>query len=270
MRNEMTQEENKDHSRKKMRLGEYLLNKGLLSQSDLTEALEEQKLTGEPLGQILIHRHLIEEKQMYQILAEQLKVEFLDLYGMKIPLELISLVPEQIVKTYSIMPVKKENNILTIAMTNPANTFAIDALRSLKGMTIKPVMSSKTQILAAIEKYYGGGEIDEALELVESKEVKKIKETKETEDLAVLKKSAEEAPIVKLVNAIIQNSVNNGASDIHIEPTKGDCRVRNRIDGVLYELTTFSHQSYPWVISRIKIMADMDIAERRLPQDGSW
>ena len=261
---------NKDRDRKKIRLGEHLLEEGLISRRDLIKALEEQKATGEPLGQILIKKHLIEEMQIYQILAGQLDVEFLDLFGIKVTPELISLVPEHIAKTYCIMPIKKENNILTIAMMDPRDIFAIDELRTLTELTIKPVMSSRTQILAAIEKYYGGGVTEEVLKLVKDKEVEEAKGYKDIEEIEKMKQSAEEAPIVKLVNAIIHDSVNSRASDIHIEPTKTDCRVRYRIDGILHDLTSISKQSYRPVISRVKIKANMDIAERRLPQDGSF
>lgn len=260
----------KGPGQRKMRLGEYLLDKGLISQRILTEALEEQKATGQPLGQILIKKHVIEEMQIYQILAGQLGVEFLDLFGIKVPGELISLVPEHVAKTYCIMPVKRKKNTLTIAMMDPTDTFAIDEVRDLTGLTIELVMSTRTQILAAIEKYYGGGVIGEALKLVEEKKVKETKEDREAFNLERIRKSAEEAPIIKLVNAIIHDSVNSRASDIHIEPLKGNCRVRYRIDGILHNLTTISKAFYRPVISRIKIMANMDIAERRLPQDGSF
>jgi type IV pilus assembly protein PilB len=264
-------EGNKGPGRKKLRLGEYLLNKGLISKQELQEALEEQKISGQALGQILINKNFVEERQIYQALSEQFGIEFLDLFGINISSDLISLLPEHTVKAYCIMPVKKENNILTIAMCNPTDTFAIDKLRSLTGLIIKPVMSSKTQIMAAIEKYYGGGIIEEALNIVKGREIRKAEIDKETiDDIAKIKQSAEEAPIVKLVNAIILDSVNSRASDIHIEPLEKDCRVRFRIDGVLHEITTISKRYYGPVISRIKIMANMDIAERRIPQDGSF
>jgi type IV pilus assembly protein PilB len=267
----ISKEESKGPGRKKLRLGEYLLNKGLITKQELQEALEEQKVSGQTLGQILINKNFVEERQVYRVLAEQFGIEFLDLFGINISSDLVSLLPEHTVKTYCIMPVKKENNILTIAMSNPTDTFAIDKLRSLTGLIIKPVMSSKTQIMAAIEKYYGGGIIEEALSIVKGREIKKVEPDREVMDeVAKIKQSAEEAPIVKLVNAIILDSVNSRASDIHIEPLEKDCRVRFRIDGVLHEITTISKRYYGPVISRIKIMANMDIAERRIPQDGSF
>ncbi len=268
----MSSADNKDKTGgpKKLRLGEYLLKKGLISEPDLSEALKEQKTAGLPLGQILIKKHLVEETEIYKILAEQLEVEFLDLFGVKISPELIILVPEHIAKTYCIVPVKKENNILTIAMMDPANTFAIDELRALTGLNIKPAISSGTQVSAAIEKYYGGGFVDDALKLVEDKEVEEAETSKESEDIESIRQSAAGAPVIKLVDAIIQDSVSGRASDIHIEPLKKDCRIRFRIDGVLHDITVLSKQTYRLVVSRIKIMANMDIAERRLPQDGSF
>ena len=261
---------NKDAKQKKMLLGEQLLARGLISKQNLAEALDEQKSTGMPLGEILIKKRFIEETQIYQILAEQLEVEFLDLFGIKVQAELIALVPEHIAKTYDVMPVKKEKNVLTIAMTNPHDTFAIDELRALTSLTIKPVLSSKAQIMAAIDKYYGGGVIGEVMKLVQDEaSPEEIKVDTEAEQIEKEKQSAGEAPIIKLVNAIIRDAVKARASDIHIEPADKDCRVRFRIDGVLHNITAISKQFYRPVISRVKIMADMDIAERRLPQDGS-
>ncbi|MFC1755597.1 GspE/PulE family protein, partial [Thermoproteota archaeon] len=231
---------------------------------------EEQKATGEPLGQILIRKHIVDEMQIYRILAEQLDVEFLDLFEVKIPYEVTYLVPDHTAKRYCIMPVAKENDVLIVAMINPRDTFAIDELRSATGLTIKPVMSTRSQIVAAIEKYYGGGVIGDALDLVRDKESLNAESSKVIDEVERLKQSAEEAPIIKLVNAIITDSVKGRASDIHIEPSKNECRVRFRVDGTLHEITTISKQFFNPVISRIKIMANMDIAERRLPQDGSF
>lgn len=256
---------------KKLRLGEYLLKKGLISAEDLAEALNDQKTTGQFLGQILIKRRLIDEMQICQILAEKLEVEFLDLFGVKVPQEVVSLVPEHVIRTYCIMPVKKEGNILTIAMMNPQDTFAIDELRTLTGLTIKPAMSSRTQIMAAIEKYYGGSVSEEIFKLVRDEQAMEVEEAPlGTEDIEKIEQVADEVPIVKLVSAMIHDSINSRASDIHIEPTKEACRVRFRIDGILYEITTIPKQLYRPVISRVKIMANMDIAERRLPQDGAF
>ena len=151
----MQSNENHDADIKKLRLGEYLLKKGLISGEDLLGALNEQKNTGQMLGQILVKKRLIEEHKLYQILAEKLGIDFIELSGAKIPSELISLISEHIARTYCVMPIKLESNILTIAMINPRDTFAIDELRTLTGLIIRPIMSTRSQIEAAIEKYYG-------------------------------------------------------------------------------------------------------------------
>lgn len=264
--------EKRDHARKKMRLGEHLLEKGLITEEKLMELLEEQKNTGEPLGQMLIKKKMVEEVKVYQILAEQFEVEFLDLGEIEIPPELIALVPETIAKEHTVVPVKKEKDVLTVAMINPRDTFAIDALRKSTQLIIKPAMSSLSQIKELISRYYGGGGvIGEALDLVAEKEAEGLLEVdKDAEALQKIKESAEQAPIIKLVDAIIKDSVKNRSSDIHIEPAQKDCRVRFRIDGILREITNISKQLYPAVISRIKIMSNLDIAERRMPQDGSF
>lgn len=264
--------EKKDNKRKKLRLGEHLLIKGLITEEKLTELLEEQKESGEPLGQMLIKKQLIDELELYRILAEQLEVEFVDLMDAEIPQEVITLVPESVVKEYCLFPIKREADTLMVTMANPRDTFAIDQLRASTKLVIKPVMSPRSHIKELINRYYGGGVIDEALGLVkeEEKGTHDVKAEKDEEMLKKIKESAEQAPIIKLVDAIINDSVRNRASDIHIEPTQKDCRVRFRIDGILHVVTTISKQLYPPVISRIKIMANMDIAERRLPQDGSF
>ncbi|MFH1622238.1 MAG: GspE/PulE family protein [Candidatus Omnitrophota bacterium] len=262
----------KDSSKKKkLRLGEQLIENGLITEEKLAQALEEQKSTGESLGEILIKNNIIEEKQLYKVLAEQLDVKFLELFDIKIPPNLVLLLPERIVKTYNVVPIKVENDILTLAMINPKDTFAIDEVRVATGLSVKPVLSSKIQIAEVIRSYYGGDDISEALKLVKDEvEVEGITQlSKKDLEIELLKQSAEEAPIIKLVNAVINDAVGNRASDIHIEPTESDCRIRFRIDGVLYDVTHISLDSYRAVISRIKIIGDIDIAEKRVPQDGS-
>lgn len=269
----MQQNENQSADIKKLRLGEYLLAKGLISSEDLAGALNEQKSTGQMLGQILIKKGLIEENKLYRILAEKAGIEFIELPGIKVPTELISLISEHIARTYCIMPIKLESNILTIAMINPRDTFAIDELRTLTGLIIRPAMSSRTQIEAAIEKYYGASFSEELFGMGRderfggSSEVAGTTGLRDSEGVEI---AAEEAPIITLVNNVIHDSVNKRASDIHIEPLKEGSRVRCRIDGILYEIKTIPKEDYRAVISRVKIMANMDIAERRLPQDGSF
>ena len=268
----MDPQDNVVSKRKNLRLGEYLIKQGLLTKEKLDKALEEQKATGQQLGQILINNHAVEEKQLYQILASQLDVEYFDLFNIRIPKNVIALVPEHIVKTYSVIPVKLEAKVLTVAMMNPSDTFAIDEIRTATGYHVKPVISSASQINAAIENYYGGDVISRVLKLVKDEDAieEKTPLSKEEYQLQSLIQSAEEAPIIKLVNAIINDAVTDRASDIHIEPTETDCRVRFRIDGLLHDITNVSKQVYFPAISRIKIMGKMDIAERRLPQDGSF
>jgi type IV pilus assembly protein PilB len=270
----MLPKENNDVEIKKLRLGEYLVKKGLITGEDLVGALNEQKNTGQMLGQILVKKRLIDEQRLYQILAEKLGIEFIELTGVKIPSELISLISEHIARTYCVMPLKLESNILTIAMINPRDTFAIDELRTLTGLVIRPVMSMRSQIEAAIERYYGISVSEEILSAGRggggfegSGEMAASTSLRDAEGIEI---AAEEAPIITLVNNVIHDSVNKRASDIHIEPLKEGSRVRCRIDGILHEIKNIPKDDYRSVVSRIKIMANMDIAERRLPQDGSF
>ncbi|MFH1777014.1 MAG: ATPase, T2SS/T4P/T4SS family [Candidatus Omnitrophota bacterium] len=272
----MSLDNQKKDSKKKMLLGEYLLEKGLITKQDLDSALEKQQATGQLLGQILIQKHLINEVQLYQILAELLGVEFLDMTGILIPEDVIALVPEDIAETYNTVPIKKEKDVLTITMIDPRNTFAIDELRMITGFIIKPMLSTKTQIRLAIEKYYGKKDIvekdiiEEVLKVVQKAGEQETVEYTKTKDIEKIRQSAEDTPIVKLVNAFLTDSVKNRASDIHIEPSRAGCKVRFRVDGILHDIVTLSMQFYPPVVSRIKIMGRMDIAEKRLPQDGSF
>jgi len=266
----MTPKNSGDDSKKIKRLGESLIERGLISQEDLDEALEEQKTTGELLGQILIRKQFVREAQICQVLAKLLGVDFLDLSEIEIPSDLISLIPEHIARNYTILPIKKEAGVLKIAMVDPKNTFAIDEVRAATGLRIKPVLCPQTQILEAIERYYKGGDkIVDAIKVI-TEEMEESDTPIDATHIESIRQLAEEAPIVKLVNALITDSVKNRASDIHIEPTREDCRVRSRIDGILQEVTSFSQQLYRPVISRIKIMSNLDIAERRVPQDGSF
>ena len=263
----------KDKPEKRMLLGELLLEKKLITQEQLDALLQEQKQTGEQLGQMLIRKRLVDEMKIYQVLAQQFGEEFVNLSELEIEKEVIALVTVDLVKEYCLIPVKKENDTLFVAMANPRDMFAIDALRRLTGLTIKPVMSARSQIKDAISKQYGGsggGIIDEALGLVVESESDELSSEASIEALEKIKESAEQAPIIKLVDAFIQDSVRNRASDIHIEPAQKECRVRFRVDGILREVTTINRQLFAPVISRIKIISSMDIAERRLPQDGSF
>jgi len=266
----MDVKDNQNKNPRPQRLGEYLIEQGIVSPEDLEEALEEQKRTGELLGQILVRKQFVRETQICEILSKLLGIEFLDLSGITIPQEVISLVPENIVRNYYVIPVKKQNNVLTLAMSNPKDTFAIDEVKSACGLIIKPVISPHSQILTLIEKYYKvSDKVGDVLKIIKG-EIENLDITVDEESITSLKQIAEEAPIVKLVNTLITDSVKNRASDIHIEPMVKNCRVRCRIDGILHEVTNLSQQLYRPVVSRIKIMSNIDIAEKRIPQDGSF
>ncbi len=262
-----------DKKTKRPLLGELLVNKGIISQKQLELALKEQEKTGNFLAQIILERRWAAEEPIYITLSEQIGIQYQKLIDIEIPQDAIRAVPDNMARAYNLIPIKREEDYLTIAMTDPQNAFAIDKLRVATGLKIKTVLSAPREIQAAIERHYGEEKaIDKTLTVQQTVgEDKKDKEKEyDTEDTDKIRRIAEEAPIVKLVDAILRDGIRNRASDIHIEPTKESFRIRFRIDGILHDITTPPHHLYKPVVSRIKIMANLDIAEKRLPQDGSF
>lgn len=251
-------------------LGDLLLKRKLITKQNLEKALQEQKKTGQLLGEILIEKGYVEEKELLKILAEQLDVEYCDLSEIKISPDLVSIVPESIARVYLLVPVRLEENVLTVAMVEPQNIFAIDELRAETGLIIRPALSSKEQIIQALDTYYGRKNSLEKMLTVVTEESPSETEVSAHEEIEEIRQSAEKAPIVRLVDAIITDAVKSRASDIHIEPARDFFKVRFRIDGILHDITTSPKYLYRAVISRIKIMSNIDIAEKRKPQDGGF
>lgn len=249
-------------------LGELLVNKNIITKEQLAEALEVQKKTGLFLAQIIVEKRWAVEEKVYQTLAERLEVPFQSLSNIQISPEIIAAVPEDVARSYTLVPVKKENDVLTVSMIEPQNTFIIDKLRSVTNLKISPVLSTQSEILTAIDKYYGTGAIiEQSISVAEEEKLEDVSVKEDKEDARIL---AEQAPIVKLVDAVLADALRSRASDIHIDPFREGFVIRFRIDGVLHDITSPPRNLYKPVVSRIKIMANMDIAEKRLPQDGSF
>ena len=249
-------------------IGQLLIAKGLIDMATLEKGLIEQEKNKGLLGETLIKLGLITNEQFYNVLSEQLKVEYVKLKSLSIDPSIISEIPAKFACHYELMPIKLEGNMITVAMTNPLDIHTIDDIKLLLKKEIKTVLASKTDILEAIKKYYGvGAETIEKITAEPAQEGLVSIQYQETQDLI---ESAEDASIIKFVNQILLEAYRDRATDIHIEPFEDELMVRYRIDGVLHETkvppTIKSFQSA--IISRIKIMANLNISERRLPQDG--
>lgn len=245
-------------------LGDILIEKGLISEDQLNKALRKQREGGEPLGIVLVKSGLVSEVDLLKILAEQLNLDYIDLSEYKIDLGAVALIPESVARRNAVLPIGFEDSKLVVATANPTDVFIFDDLRMMTGLEIKPVVSTKEDILDAISRYSRAEDVmEQAIGETKVGEVEVAEE--EAEHLAEM---VEEAPVVKLVNLIINQAIEDKASDIHIEPQEKDVRIRYRIDGVLHEMMRPPKRVQAGLVSRIKIMADMNIAERRVPQDG--
>ncbi|HVL63535.1 MAG TPA: ATPase, T2SS/T4P/T4SS family [Actinomycetota bacterium] len=244
------------------RLGEMLIAKGIISDEQLEEALREQQVTAERLGTILVTRGYVDEVDLVRTLAEHFGLEFIDLEERPIDPSAVQLVKESFARYHQLLPVGWENDRLLVAMVNPTNVFSLDDLRSVTGEDIRALMAEPNQLMRAIDRVWGAAESDEA--------ILRIEEEIGTEDIneALASAQAEDAPVIQFVNQLITRAVNERASDIHLDPLEREMKVRFRIDGVLHEVMTVPRAAQAAVTSRVKIMAEINIAERRIPQDG--
>lgn len=256
-----------------VRLGELLTKANLISPDQLKEALKIQKDNGGKLGETLIKLGFVSDEDITECLSQQFGVPSINLAHFEIDSGVIKLIPADVARKYNILPVNKTGATLTIAMADPTNVFAMDDIKFMTGYNVEPVVASELGIKAAIDNYYG---TTSALEL---KKVMEDLQTAESADLEVLEDedeldvesltdASEEAPVVKLVNLILGDAIKRGASDIHVEPYEKEFRVRFRVDGILYEVMNPPLKLRDALTSRLKILAKLDISEKRLPQDG--
>lgn len=250
-------------AKKKDEITEILFRHKILTPESLLRVQQEIKKTGLSFTQVLEKLGIISQEKLANLIAEEIGIPLIDLGSYFIDKEVLKLIPQEIAKKYKIMPLFKIGDILTIAMANPRDILIIDEIKQItKVQEIEPLLALEDTILETIEKYYSQKEeVTEIIKSIQDKE--SIEEAGDTGVMEV-----KEAPIIKLVNLIITQAVRDRASDIHIEPEKDLLRVRYRIDGVLQEVNTFSKHLQNVIVSRIKLMANMDIAEKRTPQDG--
>lgn len=249
------------------KLSANLVHDGLVTKEQLSEAKKAQGKTGESLGKTLVDLGFLPEEELIAFIARQLEIPDVDLSSYIIDTELIDLIPESTARKHRLIPLFRVNDTVTVAMANPIDVFALDDLRLQVGLEVKPALASEESIDKAIDEYYGGaqaigevvGELDEAsLELAKPERVSADR----------LERITEQPPIIRLVNELILQAVKEGASDIHLEPQRNELNVRYRIDGILHKVSTIPRHLQLTITSRIKIMADLDITERRRPQEG--
>src|SRR5215472_5601769 len=256
------------------RLGDLLVKEKIITPDQLDRALKAQREQGpnSRLGSTLVHLGFVSDEEVTNFLSRQYGVPAINLQYFEIDASVVKLVPEDTAKRYQILPLSRVGASLTIAMVDPTNVFAMDDIKFMTGFNIEPVVASESAIMDAIDKAYGGSSqnenVDELLASMGEEADVELQADQEEIDLSELEKSADEAPIVKLVNIVLSDAVKRGASDIHIEPYEKEYRVRFRIDGVLQNIMSPPMKLKDAITSRIKIMAKMDISEKRLPQDG--
>ena len=258
-----------------IKLGELLVEENLITPQQLQEALQYQKQNGGKLGYNLVKLGFVKDEEISQLLSRQYGVPSINLARFEIDPSVIKLVPAETAQKYQVIPLSRAGANLTIAMVDPTNVFAMDDIKFMTGYNVESVVASATAIMESIEKYYGSihalqikEEMDKLVETDEFSDDVEVLEEGEEIDLAELEKSSEEAPVVKLCNLILTDALRRGASDIHIEPYERELRVRFRIDGVLYVVMNPPMKLRDAMLSRVKIMAKLDISEKRLPQDG--
>jgi type IV pilus assembly protein PilB len=244
---------------KQDRLGQILLQHKIITEDQLAEALEKQQASGKSLGRVLIELGMVSEGALTAILAQQIGMKYVDLGNYQVDISAASLIDAETARKYTVIPIAFNDGKLVVAMADPSNVFALDDIRIMTGMEVEAVVSTKDDIVGAINRYCRS---DTGMDISDTVEGMEELEEHETEA------AADDAPIVRYVNLLITEGVEERASDIHIEPMENDVRIRYRIDGVLHEIRRSPKKLHPGVVARIKVMADMNIAEKRLPQDG--
>jgi len=236
------------------RLGDVLVEAGVITEQQLQETMTEQVATHKRIGQLLIEKRLITEEELVEVLEKQLGLPRVNLYNYNINPEVATSIPLYLAKRHLVIPIDKQGNTLKLAMADPMNIIAIDDVEMLTGMKVEPVLASESSIAQTIDQLFS---------LAETVEEGAAAENHTDEEIEQLRALVEEAPIVRVVNSLIHQAVSEGASDIHIEPQEKGVRVRMRIDGILHDMMTPPKDVQPLIVSRIKIMANLDILPSR-------
>ena len=255
-----------DFNRKKLRLGDVLVNSGVITAEQLQKGLELQKGSGRKLGETLVDEGITTEENIAKALSSQLGYEMVDLQDISIDEEILNLVPPNILKKHKMIPFEYSRtgmNVLRVAMSDPMNMAAMDDINIITNLQVEPVVATPRDVMLALDRYYGQAEVNSALE-----EYVKEKTSQMAEQEDIYSDDINNSPIVQLVKTMIEQAVRQRASDIHIEPMEKQVRVRYRIDGALYEKAAYNISLLPALVARVKIIGGMDISEKRKPQDG--
>ena len=254
--------------RKKIRLGDVLMSRGLINQNQLNMALKEQKEKGRMLGEMLVELGYVTQEKINDILCEMLNIEFIDLQVEEPEENVRDLIPEEVMRKYTLVPMRYDKNnagVIQVAMADPMNILAMDDINIITGKQVAPYLANASDIRAYFDRVFGKKQAQNIAEMYK-KEQGLVQEESEEEKLR--KEDVENAPIVQLVNSIIEQAARQRASDIHIEPFEESIRVRYRVDGVLREVIEYDKSLLGAITARLKIMSGMDISEKRKPQDG--
>ena len=249
------------------RIGTQLLEASLITNEQLEMARRVREREGTSLGGALVRMGALSEADYLQFLARTHRVPAVDLSSITVPQDIVSLVPAEVAQKFQVLPVGRAGRQLTLAMANPSNIFAIDDIKFITGFEVRAVVASESSIRKAIDRYYDSQDSLASVMKDLDSDVEVVEEAQE-EDVGALSAMSADAPVVKLVNTILSEALRRGASDIHLEPYENKLRVRYRIDGVLHEIMNPPFRLKAAIISRLKIMSELDIAERRVPQDG--
>lgn len=252
------------------RLGDILVKNNLITKEQLAKAIEEQKLSAGQLrlGSILIKHNVLKEHDLTSFLSKQYGVPIVNLSEFDVDPAVAKIIQAEVVQKYQLLPIKRAGATLIVAVSDPSNLFAIEDIKFMTGYNVEMVVASESDIKAAIDKNYDqSSSLADVMSDIDLEDLEVVDEH-DNVDIGSLEKATEDAPVVRMVNAILQDAIRRKASDIHIEPYEKMFRVRYRIDGVLYETMKPPLKLKNAITSRIKIMAELDIAERRLPQDG--
>ncbi len=245
-------------------LGEILLEEGLVTEAQLLSALDEQLVSGTSLGRTLVELGMLTENQLVQALAAQVGMQFIDLDEHPVDRAAVAMVPGALCRRYSVLPIAIQNGVLILATADPGNVMAVDDVRTMSGMQVTPVIATYDNVVRAIDRFVrADGEMENLSSAFEDAQAEPEADLSKMGDFV-----DDDAPIVRYVNLLVTQAITDRASDIHIEPSEHDLRVRYRIDGVLHETQRSPKNITGGVISRVKIMSDIDIAEKRKPQDG--
>ena len=253
---------------KRKKLGEILVRQGRITPDELVELLRLQKEVSKPLGQLLVDKNILSQQELTNVLGEQLGIPHVWLRKGLVDPRIVHVLPKDKALLYQAIPMFRVNNILTLATADPNDIFVFDEISKMTSLEVQPVICRVDDILEAInQSYQEDVSIEDVMTSIEDSDIEVV-EAMADREISEIAEMAEGSPVINITNMILLKAIRDGASDIHLEPQQGKFRVRARVDGVLYELISPKMEMHPAVVSRLKVMANLDIAERRMPQDG--